>query len=194
MRLISFDPSSTRTGYAIFDGPSVILEAGYLSADRKLDAISRIHVMCAEAVDLLVNNVPDRAVLEITSGKVGRRHRGAGAGLAVYGMAVGAMSWALRSMLGEDLEYVPENAWTRGVPKRIRTERMACLFPEHREAFAKDTGGDVADAIGLGVWLFSQRSADIEHVDSSGSGFGRRLLSRRQPIGHPGEVLGSSLR
>jgi hypothetical protein len=98
-------------------------------------------------------------VVEIPSGKVGARHRGSGAGLSVYGMAVGALVWALRStVIGPsraDLWLVEENTWTRSVPKGERLGLLRVQFPEYEEMAAAggDPWGDAGDALGLAVWF-----------------------------------------
>jgi hypothetical protein len=105
-------------------------------------------------------------VIEITSGKVARRARGKGhngAGLSVYGMAVGYLWRECVAALGESVSTVEENVWTAGVPKDRRARHIATLFPAYRRA--KDPGGDVADAIGLGRWYLQRLGtpAGVQH-------------------------------
>jgi hypothetical protein len=94
-------------------------------------------------------------VIEDTSGKVGARHgAGGGAGLSIYGKAVGYVWGSLRgseALATADVLMVPENEWTRGKPK---AKRIAGVMMLHRGLYdaTMDPGGDAADAVGLGDW------------------------------------------
>ena len=170
MNLLAIDPSSTRTGYAVMDdgsvggtvgGPPALIDCGYLTGRRKKDGyMTRIRAMGEDLDALLREHAPGVIVIEVSSGKVGRRHGGGGAGLAVYGTAVGWLAracfdWIARS--GGVLCPIEENEWTRGEAKRVRAGRIAAIYPAWAAALAADTGHDVADAIGLGVWWFNQK-------------------------------------
>ena len=158
VKVAAFDPGSIVTGYSIMTAPDQIIEAGYLKGVRADDEpIDRIVIMCKELKRLIAEHKPTDIVVEITSGKVGARHKGGGAGLGVHGMATGAIFMeAFHSQCPEQYA-VTENEWTRGVPKRKRQRLIAMQFPEYKAMLAKDTGGDVSDAIGLGQWWFAHR-------------------------------------
>ena len=135
-----------------------LLDVGTLRPNKQSDpAEFRVSAMCGDLESILAASEPDIVVIEWTSGKVGaKRHKGRGAGLAIYGLAIGAIwrtavSWsAQRTPLGQ-VVTVLENEWTAGKSKKSRSELIAMEYP--RIDFSKDTGGDIADAIGLGVWF-----------------------------------------
>jgi len=154
------DPSSTRTGYALMRGAEEVGDAGYLRPERASDpAMIRCLDMGLEVEGLIQEFEPDWAIVEIPSGKVHRRlaGRSGGAGLSVYGMAVGVILGVCNWHLGRrQLHGVTENEWTGGVPKGKRCQLLAAQFPAYAERFARDPGGDVADALGLGEWWYRQ--------------------------------------
>ena len=162
--LLSIDPSSTCTGYAVFRNKRLV-DAGLLKpTNRKDPPTKRIVEMVAELQGVLHEKKPKVAVVEITSGKVNtRRHGGSGAGLAIYGMAVGAMWQSLREYLvwgkieGE-VVCVPENDWIRHRAKgqKSKAARIAEVAACHKKYDPdKDKGGDAADAILLGEWYLN---------------------------------------
>lgn len=181
IRILALDPSSTCIGYAEMVGfaPCEQVEVELVAAGRLVPrserhpANERITDMLGDLTALILEVHPAAIVIEDTSGKVGCRARGRGvngAGLAVYGKAVGAV-WRTafetavadarnRINLGilaatasaAPVEMVTENEWTEGVAKVRRASRVAAMFPEY-SAHA-DPGLDVADAIGIGrYWL-----------------------------------------
>lgn len=151
MILLAIDPSSTCCGYAVFIDTTLI-ECGKVTPRRTKDAVNdRIDHIVAELVALVREHGPEVIVIEDTSGKVSGRHGGGGAGLAIYGKAVGEIR---RAMLhtGVRVECVLENEWTRGMGKK--GQRMLwcrAAYPTQYDA-EQDKGGDVADAIKLGRW------------------------------------------
>lgn len=153
--ILAIDPSSSCTGYAMLLSHNNLVEAGrFLPGKTRDSAVHRIMAMGRDLAALIREKQPDEIVIEISSGKVGRRHGGAGAGLAVYGMAVGYL-WATAAAFANNdgpikVHTIEENAWTCGVPKEKRTANVALRFKQYRTA--DDPGGDVADAIGLGCW------------------------------------------
>lgn len=149
--LLCIDPSSTLCGYALFKA-GVLTECGLLKPQRtRDDANDRIKSMVAEATCVALQDSVDLIIIEDTSGKVGARHGGHGAGLAIHGKAVGWMIGSLRAHY--PVECVLENEWTRGIKKVYRQAVIAVMFPKLYDP-KKDKGGDAADAIGLGMyWL-----------------------------------------
>ena len=165
MKILAIDPSSTKTGFALFDDNETLIDAGTLRPNKTTDAAEhRIAAMCSDLEVLLKVNTPDIVVIEWTSGKVGRnRHKGSGAGLAVYGIAVGAIwrtaaAWAARQATRQVIT-IYENEWTAGVPKRQRGELVKRMVP--RLDLSKDSGGDISDAIGLGCWYIRRRKQNF---------------------------------
>jgi len=153
--ILALDPSSTRTGYALLDEQEKLLEAGFLSPRKRTDPpAERIAAMVEDLLGLLHTLEPAAVVIEWTTGKVGRRrHHGAGAGLAVYGAALGALWQAAcfhARQAGGRVELAVENEWTDGRPKAERAAAIARLYPQYQAE--RDPGGDMADAIGLGGW------------------------------------------
>lgn len=164
---LSLDPGSQITGYAVMADGERLVEGGVLRPDRTRDpAIDRLRAMKRDLLVLLEQVKPDVVVVEFTSGKVGKRHGGAGAGLAVYGIAVGMLwevceNWAMvRRAAGRPcrVEVIPENEWTRRQTKAKRTMAIAALFPEYLAE--NDKGMDVADAIGLNLYMQRKEKAE----------------------------------
>lgn len=168
--IFSIDPGSQRSGWAAITSEEKLVEAGLLLPERTRDeAATRLQVMMHDLTQLLIQYQPGVIVLEWTSGKVvASRHQGGGAGLAIYGIAIGALwavsrQWAhVSRMAGQPCQVVciRENEWTQGRPKlRRQIGGRAALsrvdLVQHRyPAYVpeKDPGGDVADAIGLNLW------------------------------------------
>ena len=89
--ILSIDPSSTACGWALLDLAGRILQGGIIKPDKiRSEPQFRIKRMAEDLQRLLNELGPGIVLIEITSGKVGtNRHKGHGAGLGVYGMAVG---------------------------------------------------------------------------------------------------------
>jgi hypothetical protein len=164
--IFAIDPSSTRTGWAVMQPPERLLQAGLLLPSKTRAASEfRVETMCRDLRELLDEWQPAVVVIEWTSGKVNvRRHGGAGAGLAIYGIAIGALwqtavIWATSVESCECLarvQCVEENQWTCGTLKQRRMAAVQCQFPEYRNAI--DPGGDIADAIGLASWWLKEHT------------------------------------
>lgn len=168
--ILSLDPSSTIIGWAFLCKPRALVEAGLIRPDSPRAApIDRIRSMVRDLRELLSEHVPDEILVEVTSGKVGlRRHKGHGAGLAVYGMSVGAVwqaceSWAAQDLFGPGpkprVHAIDENTWTRGQAKSRRIAAVAADFPQYDAA--TDPGGDMADALGLVSWFCREQTASL---------------------------------
>lgn len=161
--LFAIDPSSTRTGWALMNRAECLLQAGVLLPDKiRSEPQFRIGSMCDDLRQLLTEFEPSVIIIEITSGKVGRkRHRGSGAGLAVYGMAVGgiwreAEGW-LRSLPVNkrgQIHLVLENTWCRGISKEARAAAVAVMFPQYK--VENDPGFDIGDSIALAAWYLRE--------------------------------------
>lgn len=158
MKLLALDPSSTACGYAIFDGES-LHDCGILKPDRVRDgAEARIDAICRELAELVTEHGITAAVIETTSGKVAKRHGGGGAGLAIYGWALGECRRLLIRLLGAGtVKSVTENEWTAGVSKARRAATVRMLY--HGMQWDDDKGHDAADAVALGLWYIRRMAA-----------------------------------
>lgn len=149
--LITVDPSSTRTGYALWNRGE-LAEAGYIGPDRVADApLARIDAIGRELNAIVKTARPTVAVVEVPAGGPGSASRkGAKTSLITYGLAVG---YLLRLLLDAGIDRVvpiAETEWTKGRPKRQRQLAIAATFPDY--STENDRKADAADAIGLGLW------------------------------------------
>lgn len=162
--VLGLDPSSTVIGYGVLSHDLRLVQAGPIkpacSGDGSFD---RIVSMCIDLDTLFGQVQPSVILVEWTKGKVGKRHKGLGAGLAVYGCGVGAAGlaawrWA-RDHPDCRVHAILENDWTGGVPKRDRQLAIAGAYPEYAAWLAKDAGGDISDGIGLADWWIKEQRA-----------------------------------
>lgn len=185
MRILSLDPSSTCTGWAVLDdlsaaglidgglikpGSSKYIDPGAPEADRpdlaawyatpELRSSRRMIATLNDIGPLLGEYQPDRVVVEVPSGKAGSgSKRGAKGSLTTYGMAAGAVWAYCLSRLPGKVAAVNERMWTIGQKnKQGRAYRHECLYPgKYRSEL--DKGLDLSDAIGLGRWYLTQSAA-----------------------------------
>lgn len=155
--VLSIDPGSKRTGWTVLTQREQLLQVSVLTGDKTTDpAEFRIAAMCRGLRELLDEWQPGAVLIEWSSGHVGRqRHRGAGAGLVVYGIAIGALwqvvvAWARSCEPPAQVCCIEENLWTNRVPKEDHIAAIVQRFREYR--IEDDPCGDIADAIGLGLW------------------------------------------
>lgn len=154
-RVLALDPSSTCTGYALIGFDGHIIDAGRIRPHRDKDANHRITAVATEVIDLFTTSRPDIVVMEDTSGKVSGRHKGHGAGLSVYGKAIGYL-WGRLAAVGAVVEMVPENEWTGGRRKSARAAGVKLAHGRTLDLSA-DTGHDAADAVALGEWWIARQ-------------------------------------
>lgn len=164
MKLLTLDPSSSRSGYAVTTGPTPaeILHAGYFTPrPQRLPAYERIAQMVIDLEELLAEEEPAAVLIEMPDGKIhGRNRKSGGAGQSIYGAAAGALWQVVRSHSaggaggagGPSLETIDPNTWTRSRTKAQRHAELARLCPSYAEIARSDSGGDVGDAIGLAWW------------------------------------------
>jgi hypothetical protein len=156
--ILALDPSLTRTGWAYFDNDE-LLRCGWHTprgslAGRKTTACQRIDSLITKIADEPISEASE-IVIEVTSGHTSNRHGGKGAGLALYGMAVGAFyQWACTRYGHNRVHAIEENRWIR---KRSKEERQQHARLLHGKVYtpqieSKDRGGDTSDAIMLGDW------------------------------------------
>ena len=168
--VFAIDPGSKKTGWAVLGAREKLIQAGLLLPDKQSAAPEfRIHRMCEDLRNLLDELQPAVILIEWTSGKVGRkRHSGGGAGLAIHGAATGALwrevlAWRrvlpAEQQLEVKVELILENTWTRQVPKADRIEAISVMFPQYLPE--QDSGGDIADAIGLNVWYQREQAVRL---------------------------------
>lgn len=167
MIVLAFDPSSSCTGYSVHEtngtAEPILIDAGRLTPERQKDPCNlRIRHMLREARKLVIEYRPDEIVIEDTTGKVhkGGRERGMnGAGLAIYGKAVGAFIFGMLGIAdgvgtGPGNGRIPiiawlENDWTGGTRKPTRQAQCVALHPRQYDP-KRDPGLDTSDAIMLG--------------------------------------------
>lgn len=163
VKIIALDPSSTCVGYAVLTGlqPSDLVDGGLITAKpASLPPVARLRQFAAD-LELLLREHADAGLvaIEIPSGHVNHgRNRGSGAGLTVYGMAVGYVlahvEAAMVACMGKEtiLCTAKETDWTGSQRKTTRATLIAATY-RGRYDRRSDPGLDVADAIGLARWV-----------------------------------------
>ncbi len=158
MTVLAIDPSSTLTGYAVMADARTILDTGLLRPDKTRDlAVMRIEVMTNALSDLVDEVVPDHILIEMPSSCTAGRIKGRVVGNAIYGFAAGAMWWACFSKNECPVTSIDAELWTQRIPKLKRQQSICMMFPKYDPE--TDRGGDIADAIGLACFWFSQQKA-----------------------------------
>lgn len=166
--ILAIDPSSKRTGWAVMTMGGQLREAGIITPAKQSAASQyRIASMREDLQTLLEEVRPTIVLIEYVSSHVGRRrHQGEGSGLAVYGCAVGVTWQAVEdwkhTLPAERqsrtlIHLIDPDVWTAGVEKEQRQLAVASEYPTYDPKV--DPGGDIADAIGLGVWFQRERIA-----------------------------------
>ena len=161
MKILSIDPSSTKTGYAVFDDAKrgeKLIEAGNVHGKADARPLDRVEAMIQELYIILTEHEVNTILIEIPDGKVHGRLQGVNmGGLAIYGMAVGAVWWAMRGRWA-GVKPISVNEWTNGVPKAERAATTQLRHPE--QDLTKDSGHDAADAIGMADWWLANRAVN----------------------------------
>ena len=165
MKLLAVDPSSTHIGWAKFSAGR-LESAGVLRPLRSRDSwLERLGAMLDELGHIVGEWGPNVAVVEVPSGTAAAGTTGRMGGyLAIYGAAVGAVWQDLRTSVpshavgGGRVETVTERDWTRSVPKERRARWLRGEYPQL--AWHQDTGLDMADAIGIGLWWLQRDAFD----------------------------------
>lgn len=152
--ILSIDPSSTKTGYAVLNGAR-LEEAGVVRGERTRDpALERTIAMAGDLFELVTRYSPEKVIIEMPgSGPGTGSRRGASSSLIAYGVACGylyARMAAIRTHMGFDLVPVQVNTWTAGWKKTARQAAVMAMFPAYRPEV--DKGMDCSDAIALGWW------------------------------------------
>lgn len=158
MNVLSFDPSSTATGWALMplDGGVVPVCSGVLRRPEDWNAALRLGCLSHDLSRLFaaLSGRFDRLVVEVPGVRQAGRKRAEYATSGVYAMAVGVVVGAGWS-LGLPVVSVASDHWTRlggryGVPKPKRLEHLRCMGAYDGK---NDPGGDRGDAIYLGHWF-----------------------------------------
>ena len=159
LKILGIDPSISRTGWAIVDGAGGLGDFGvFASSAAKGTTADRTTVLCRNVIKLALSQCPDVIVVEVPSRHVWRRVAASGgAGLAIYGFAAGAVYATLQGDLAATWEMAEAVAgkWNGNEKKATRQQAMKAMFPSYRDT--KDPGGDIADAIGLGLWWVNEQ-------------------------------------
>jgi Holliday junction resolvasome RuvABC endonuclease subunit len=152
--ILTIDPSSTATGYALADDAGNVIEAGVCRPDKALTPEVRAKQMAADLLTIIAEHYPATIVLEkpAKQAPAGRNH----AGQATYGMAVGVILGVLWAN-GHTVTRVDAHVWKRGVPKARMIAWAKHRYPQYDAA--TDKGGDAADALGLLDWYLRERGA-----------------------------------
>lgn len=158
MTTLSFDPGIRLTGWSALDDDLQILGQGTLRPTPG-ETAARIEELCTDLLTLCDEYEPTLILVEMNSGHVNRkRHHGGGAGLATNGAASAALwrealHWGRRRQ-GVSVCWVPENEWTRSVPKEDRAVAIAQCFPQYDPS--RDRGFNIADSLGLAYYKLQE--------------------------------------
>jgi len=167
IRLLGVDPSSTRTGCVIMSSPTEIEDATICRpCDAKASPFERAMSMATDVRAIIWNKQITHVVIETPAlhahGHVLPRARGHG--LAIYGMAVGVILYAIGAAIDwQNMTALPADEWV--APRTSKARRQALIaaeFPAYRTIMdaGKDPGRDISDAIGLCVWWRGQRQKE----------------------------------
>ena len=165
---IFVDPGSYATGWcAAIPQPDYgvkILAAGEIGfqfkhAKHPYHRITDIRNGLARLMNSMTPS-PSLYLIEVTSGKVNkRRHKGGGAGLAIFGVAVGAL-WQMGLMWKPEdgseppvVMPVTENQW-KGSFGKLKSVRVAEKYSDEYDPQV-DPEFNIADAIALAVWYYT---------------------------------------
>lgn len=180
-RIMAFDPSINKTGYACFDYEGLnlhrVVEVEFFEQKTEPDedekgsrktrcAYRRMDGLITDTWETLNDHREkvDHIAVEVTTGKTSSRHGGRGAGLAIYGVAVAAVlitceRWAkeIRRQRGSaypKVHRIYENDWTAGSSKAGRQAWMMSICPSYDPAADKKM--DLSDAAYLCEWTNAQ--------------------------------------
>jgi Holliday junction resolvasome RuvABC endonuclease subunit len=157
MRVLALDPSSTACGWAILDGSATVHDLGVIRPGEHRPFWSRVTRICDGVGELLDRHLCDEVLIEVTTGLTYRKVRASS--LAALGMAQGAV-WRTVQMHAREPRVVNEREWTAGRTKRDRARSLGLWCDAYRAVQGSDKGGDIADAIEIGLWWLDQRRAE----------------------------------
>ena len=172
--VVAIDPASTRTGLAVVQvGTEKVIETALASAPAGRPPIDRMREIAADIETWIrelpiptgphIGRLPSTIVIAVETPSASRsgqtRKKSGGFGLTTYARAVGRIEHMVEQ-LAFDLEHVvsvDERTWTGKTPKARRTAHVVATVPEYVPT--KDPGQDIADAIGLGLWVSRRLTA-----------------------------------
>jgi hypothetical protein len=159
--IVSLDPSSTCTGYAVMETAHPVprmIEAGRFRGKSKSSPEARVLAMRGDLLALLEEARPQVVLVEMPLEKQHSRTEGKRSGMAVWAGAawaiwMAAYDWAEARNLEEDgipgrrVVPVSNTEWTRGMSKQARRALVLATYPNID--LTADTGGDTSDAIAM---------------------------------------------
>ena len=157
-RMISFDTSTTKSGYACYEN-GILVDKGVIDCSKEKDTLIRIENMCLELVGMLKKYKPDIVVVEkppfINSPQT----------LIQLSEIVGCCrGWAITQGFCEFIEYMP-NEWRSLIKKKdekIPKKREECKEWDIRKVYEYMpniefiTDDNEADAILIGLARIKQ--------------------------------------
>ena len=168
MRTLGWDPSLTRTAYALVETPQVLHDHGSITPGKNWPMLQRLRYLRSEILAVLKELPADVIAIETPSGRA--NNKGRGVNLAKYGMAVGVCIAAVEEVRDERTQVlclVTDVEWSRtwrgtsggSLTKSKRAIMLRSAFPG-LPSRADDPGDDVADACGI-AWSVSQRLSGV---------------------------------
>ena len=155
-RILSLDPASRVSGYAVMDDTGKLLDAGLLKPVKtRLPVESRVPMMLDSTIEILDEWKPEILIVEVPLKRQYTTKKQRTTSMAVWAVAAGAFwgwMWAVRHFYLPGLIVVPVSnvEWTRGSPKLMRQQKVVAMYRGYDPA--KDPGLDVSDAIAMGLW------------------------------------------
>jgi hypothetical protein len=147
-RVLAVDASSTAMGLVMIHGGE-IKDTRLVKPPDSLDSIARARWMARHLSGEIRTQFPDVVLIERTTGM---HHAARPVAVSVASFAQGVLYVVVTGLVGFNVvHFVAENQWTRGLgKKKQRVESTRLAYPEI--ANEHDPGGDIADAVGLGMW------------------------------------------
>ena len=174
--ILSLDPSSECTGYAMLGADRGIIESGTIRPDaRDKTPAARVLTIGREVGALVKRLSPGVVVVEtpFATPRGGPKAKRSAMTLPTYGMAVGAAlaavdGWRRTHDPAPTLVTVPADEWSRGLAgtrddahKTKRVQAVAYLYQIDPSALGPKTiAGNVADAILMARWALSARAGE----------------------------------
>ena len=198
--ILSIDPSSSCTGYAVLDRGMKLLDAGRLRGKSGTDAPARVMAMRQDLIELLDEHKPSVVLVEIPVDKQYTRQEGKKSGMAVWAGAAWALwmvciDWAQRHNEQQEflagfawdeskrtyVHQVSNTLWTSDIKqsKAMRQAGIGILYKGQYDS-KLDKGGDVSDAIMIARWWIEKRCRDdiMRQVAKGCAGAGGRSRGR----------------
>jgi len=163
-KLMSFDTSSTNSGWAYFENGNLI-ESGAIDCQKEKDTVIRIEDMCIALKHILCEKKPDIVVIETPPYIRDPRT------LIMLAEIVGVVKgWAIDK--AEYIEYMPQQwrSFVKSEGERVPTKRNDCKVWDLSKVellYGKTSiSDDEADAILIGRARINQMSAVAEKLNN----------------------------